>query len=338
MVKAVSISTGLPTEVEVAQVAAPLKSVQYNDNGQLGGAASTFIDADGHINKLIDNTSITTPSSGYITEFISNDANRANFSFIDQFSQTFEMQSSLMKSSVWYYASPASSSNPLSFNITVSTSGGATVGASFTAGSNQNHITTKPRYQFTTSALFSDVAYGRSANRFIFINTATTPVSPNLGVNYGFTAVFKFNREEANILTDARLFIGVNNQNATNPTNVNPSTIVNSIAMIKDDTDTTWHLFCSSNTLGTKINLGANFPCNTNTDLYELILHSPMNSGRVFYKVTRINTNNIVEGEFPSNTLPNTTVFLAPRWWVANNTALAAATLSLHYTYGESPL
>lgn len=145
----------------------------------------------------------------------------------------------------------------------------------------------------------------------------------------GFFYIVRFGTSDAATVAGARQFTGLTSTTAA-PTNVEPSTLLNSIGVGHGAADTNLKIFYGGSAAQTPIDLGANFPANTlSVDMYELILFSAPNSNNtVGYRITRLNTGNIAEGTLtaatPGTQLPASTTFLGHRAWRTNNaTALA---------------
>lgn len=305
--------------------------VQYNNGVGLSAASKVSVDAAGNFLKTVDNTPLTPTASTTITQHITQRANRAALALTDFKGITYNPQASLMDSSCWLIAAPASGTLMLPFNCAVTVAGQVANSMTFQLNG-RDHINSKSRSNFTTSVLIGNLAYGfQSSNRVLFTNQTT----PSSTLSLGFTTVFRFNREESTPLAGARIFVGMTGATTT-PTNVSPTTLLNSIGMYKDTADTNWKLYSAGSSAGVSIDLGVNFPTTTNVALYDLMLHSPKNSGVVYYEVTRVDTGVTVAGQFAGANLPSGLQFMSPRWWITNNTTAAATTLTIHYNYGES--
>lgn len=145
----------------------------------------------------------------------------------------------------------------------------------------------------------------------------------------GFMKVFRFGISDAATVAGARMFMGISSSVAA-PTNVEPSTLINSIGIGHGAADTNLKLFYGGSAAQTPIDLGASFPTNTlSTDMYELTLFSPPNqNGVVKYRVLRLNTGAVAEGTLPTSNgtnLPATTTLLSYMWGYRTNNATALA-------------
>ena len=169
------------------------------------------------------------------------------------------------------------------------------------------------------------------------IGTVTLGVSgtPNFG---GFYYVTRFGI--ADTVAATRTFIGLSSIGTT-PTNVEPSTLINSIGVGQGAANTNLFVYYGGSAAQTPIDLGANFPTGTsNTDWYELTLFAPPSStNTVYYQVLRLNTGNVASGTLTGTAgtvLPANTTFLGPRNWRTNNATASAVTLAFGSMYLES--
>lgn len=294
------------------------------------------LDGDGNI-LLGENPTPLTPAAGKITI---NNQQRANFnmlSLVDEFGQTRQLQSSNLFVEAFEWTCQGSGQAMVGKNIAFATSNTANIAFGF-AGTNQDHYLSKGRILLQTPSL-SGLAYAFSQPKFNFSSTPYNPPSDNLGGFSGFLLAFRFNREDyGTFVTDTRVFIGLS-PSLTPPTNVQPSTLLNSIGIIKDSADTTYSLYSAGGSIGTKIDLGANFSAVSISDSFEVIFFSPINSGKVYYEVRRVNTGytHVTSGEFSSANLPTTLMQMGVRAWINSATALVQARLAIHYFYGEVP-
>ena len=210
---------------------------------------------------------------------------------------------------------------------------GSTQGtATAAAPSSTSFFTRAPRVTYVSAATagsFSSWYQGTGAS------TLGVSGTPNFG---GFYYVTRFGI--ADTVTAPRTFIGISSVGAT-PTNVEPSTLINSIGVGQGAANTNLFVYYGGSAAQTPIDLGASFPTNTsNTDWYELTLFAPPSStNTVYYQVVRLNTGNVASGTLTGTAgtvLPSNTTFLMPRNWRTNNATAAAVTLALGSMYLES--
>jgi Major tropism determinant N-terminal domain len=159
--------------------------------------------------------------------------------------------------------------------------------------------------------------------------------------NGGFYKVCRFGVSDTTIATTSRMFCGVSSSIVA-PTNVEPSTLTNSIGMGHGAADTTMHIYYGGSAAQTPIDLGSNFPTRSvSTDVYELALFAPTNSNNtVYYEVTRLNTGNVATGTLvgtAGTVLPSSSTLLSyHRLWRCNNTTAFAVAFDIMSDYIET--
>ena len=111
------------------------------------------------------------------------------------------------------------------------------------------------------------------------------------------------------------------------PTDVEPSTSINTVGMGWDAADTNVQMMCNDGTgTCTKVDLGAAFavPVADRVTMYELALFSQKGiTQSVSWMVTNLTTGATASGTMTAD-IPNATALLAPRGWMS-----AGGTLSL---------
>jgi hypothetical protein len=171
-----------------------------------------------------------------------------------------------------------------------------------------------------------------TAGALASIYGTTGLVAPGSGAGIGgFLAVFRFVIADAATVSGARMFVGLS-ATLSAPTNVEPSTLTNSIGIAQLSTSGNLQIVFGGSAAQPPVDLGAGFPANGgSSDLYELILFSdPVDATKIGWRVERLNTGTVAEGSLantvPGTTLPSATTILAMRHWRTNNaTALAVA-------------
>jgi hypothetical protein len=181
----------------------------------------------------------------------------------------------------------------------------------------------------TTAGTFGNYYQGTAGYT---LGSATTPAYG------GFYYVTRFGISDT--VASPRTFVGMSS-NVSAPTNVEPSTLTNSIGVGQGAANTNLFVYYGGSAAQTAIDLGANFPTNTsNTDWYELTLFAPPTSNNtVYYQVVRLNTGNVTSGTLTGTAgtvLPANTTLLALRNWRTNNATAAIVTLALGNMYIES--
>lgn len=161
----------------------------------------------------------------------------------------------------------------------------------------------------------------------------TTGAGANLG---GFFAVYRFGVSDAATVAGARMFVGLSGTTGA-PTNVDPTTLLNAIGVCQiTGSDNLQMYSAGSSAGGNLVDLGASFPANTlSADVYELILHSPTDTGYVNYRVTRLNTGDVAEGSFTAG-LPTSSTLLCHQLWRTNNATALAVGLDICSIYIET--
>lgn len=143
----------------------------------------------------------------------------------------------------------------------------------------------------------------------------------------GFHLICRFGCSDPATVAGARQFAGMSS-NVAAPTNVEPSSLTNSIGIGHGTADTNLKLYYGGSAV-TVIDLGANFPANTlSVDPYELALFAAPSTQNVGYRVENLRTGQVAEGTIvnttPGTTLPANSTWMAFRAWRCNNaTALA---------------
>ena len=159
----------------------------------------------------------------------------------------------------------------------------------------------------------------------------TTGAGPGLG---GFFARYRFGVSDAATVAGARMFVGLDALTAA-PTNIDPSTKVNCVGVGQIAASNNLHIIRGNATAKTPIDLGVNFPANTNNDAYELSLFAPP-AGGCYWQVRRLNTAFEATGFLPSTEIPVATQLLCHQLWRCNNTTALAVGLDVCGIYIET--
>jgi hypothetical protein len=115
-----------------------------------------------------------------------------------------------------------------------------------------------------------------------------------------------------------------------------PSALVNCIFVGWDSADDNLQVM-HNDAAGacTKIDLGASFPANNTNAVYEFMMFAPPNGASVYYRVVRLDTGDVAEGEIATN-LPASTTFLTRHEYMNNGGTAAAVVLELCRIYIET--
>ncbi len=212
-----------------------------------------------------------------------------------------------------------------------------------------------PAFTTTGTVTARSVATTNLANRLRRIGYVSTAVAGNFaetrvavaqysigtgtGVG-GFTMIARFVPSDAAAVAGERFFLGLTSTTIA-ATNVEPTTLTNSIGIAQISTSTNLFLVYGGSVPQTPIDLGANFPAaGLSTDAYELSLFSSPNaSTTIGYEVTRINTGDTVSGTLTGaggTAIPLSTTLLTFKAWKTNNATAAAAAFDLSSIYLET--
>ena len=189
-----------------------------------------------------------------------------------------------------------------------------------------NLITRMTRLGYVSAATAGQLAGAREA-----VAKFTTGAGGGLG---GFFIRYRFGVSDAATVAGARMFVGLRNVTAA-PTNVEPTTLTQSIGIAQLSSSDNLHIVYSNATVKTPINLGSNFPANSTADAYELVLFAP-NAGGVWYQVTRLNTSYTAQGFLPSTDTPLASTLLCHQLWRCNNATALAVGLDICGIYAET--
>lgn len=150
----------------------------------------------------------------------------------------------------------------------------------------------------------------------------------------GFFSVFRFG--VAIPTTNFRAFVGFKNS-TTVLTNANPSSQTNIIGFGWDSAQTTLRAISANSTVANTVDLGANFPTNVgNTNWYEAYIFAMPNAGNVYYRVVRLNTGDVVTGQFNSTNLPTGATFLTFQLWHNNGSDAVSGGLDFGGLYVDN--
>lgn len=245
------------------------------------------------------------------------------------------MQPLLARNKIGYWCPPGNAATvPGVLGFTAYTALGTATARSVAT---TNMFTRMRRLGYVSSATAGNFAGGRVAPAQI--TTGGTAGAFAVG---GFFKVIRFGTSDAATVAGARMFIGIAPAGA--PTNVEPSTLLNSIGVGHGAADTNLKLFYGGSAAQTPIDLGANFPANTlSVDVYELALFCAPGSNVVNYQVTRLNTGHTATGTLNAGNLTTgvvvpaaTTLMSYSQNWRCNNTTALAVGLDIFSDYIET--
>ena len=189
-----------------------------------------------------------------------------------------------------------------------------------------NLLTRMTRLGYVSTATAGQLAGGREA-----VGKFTVGAGGGLG---GFFIRYRFGVSDAATVAGARMFVGLSTTVAA-PTNVEPSALLNCVGVAQLSTGTNLQLVYANGAVKPVIDLGSNFPANSTTDAYELVLFAP-NAGGVWYQVTRLNTPYATQGFLPPTDTPLASTLLCHQLWRCNNATALAVGLDICGIYAET--
>ena len=318
----ISHKTGAATAPIAKAMLQPGQVLVYSENGgvQVSSAESSTLAT----LTLPDTQSPAVPDANYGTIFIKKIAGRAMAAQIGPSGLDTTLQANLGGNKVALWMPPGGSTTvPGVFGMAALTATGT---ATARPVATTNLLTRMTRLGYVSAATAGSLAGVREA-----VAKYTTGAGPGLG---GFFARYRFGVSDAATVAGARMFIGLDALTAA-PTNIDPSTKVNCVGVGQIAASNNLQIIYGNATAKTPIDLGANFPANTNTDAYELNLFSPP-SGGVHWHVRRLNTAFEASGFLASTDTPVATTLLCHQLWRCNNATALAVGLDVCGIYIET--
>ena len=318
----ISHNTGATTAPIGKALLQPGQVLVYSENGgvQVSSAESSTLAT----LTLPDTPNPTVPSDSYGTIFIKKIGGRIMAAQIGPSGLDTTLQANLGGNKVAMWMPPGGSTTvPGIFGMAALTAVGT---ATARTVATTNLLTRMTRLGYVSAATAGSLAGAREA-----VAKFTTGAGPGLG---GFFARYRFGVSDPAVVAGARMFIGLDAATAA-PTNVEPSTKVNCIGVAQISTSSNLNIVYGNATAKTPINLGADFPANTNTDAYELNLFSPP-AGGVHWHVRRLNTAFEASGFVSSTEAPSATTLLCHQLWRCNNATALAVGLDVCGIYIET--
>lgn len=133
-----------------------------------------------------------------------------------------------------------------------------------------------------------------------------------------------------------RCAVGLLNSTGAIATTQVISALTNGVWIGWDSADTTLQLYYNDAAgAATKINLGANFPANDITAIYELVLFCPPNGEAIGYRVRRLETGHTVTGTLTTD-IPAKTTLLTWNAYANNGGTAAAVGMDVFKMYLET--
>lgn len=276
----------------------------------------------------------TSPVAGVLGMYARTVAAKILPASIGQYGGESLMQANLARHKVGMWMPPGSSTTvPGVFAFVVPTLQGTATTRSPAA---TNILTRMIRQAYVSSTTAGNLAGHYQGN------ASYTTGSGTANNGSGFFYVCRFGTSDGATVSGARAFIGLSS-NVSAATNVEPSTLTNSIGVGQLSTDATqWYLFYGGSAAQTAIALGTTLgaPTLTNT-AFELALFAPSGqNGVVYYQVTNLGSGVTVTGTLspatPGTQTPASTTFLAHRAWRCNNATALAVGIDICSVYVET--
>lgn len=260
---------------------------------------------------LIGTTSIpAVPSDGNAKLFALDTAGRTALSFLSDDGLLRGVQADLGRANLAILSAQPGGTTFTALGIVVPTAVGT---ATPVTPAVTNLYTRIPKIEYlVTAASTSAIAGFRSLTNFVSVGGTGTGIG-------GFHYIGTWGPATGVATSTNRAFFGLSNINST-PTDVEPSTVLNSVFMGWDAADTNIQMMRNDGSgTATKIDLGASFPVPTadRSSMYSLELYSPPGSTQiVYYRVDNLVTGATTSGNFNTK-LPSTTTLLSPRAWMS---------------------
>ena len=318
----ISHKTGAATAPIAKAMLQPGQVLVYSENGgvQVSSAESSTLAT----LTLPDTQTPVTPGADYGTIFIKKVGGRMMAAQIGPSGLDTTLQANLGGNKVALWMPPGGSTTvPGVFGMAALTATGT---ATARTVATTNLLSRMTRLGYVSAATAGALAGAREA-----VAKFTTGAGPGLG---GFFARYRFGVSDPATVAGARMFVGLDALTAA-PTNIDPSTKVNCLGVGQIGTSDNLHIIRGNATAKTPIDLGVNFPANTNNDAYELSLFAPP-AGGCYWQVRRLNTAFEATGFLPSTEIPIATQLLCHQLWRCNNATALAVGLDVCGIYIET--
>jgi len=307
--------------------------VQFNNANLFAGAGNVLIDGGDLVLELQNTPGI--PPADTVKIFNRQVGGRNMIAQVGPSGLDTALQPLLARNKVGFWCPPGNATTvPGVFGFTAYTASGT---ATTRNVATTNLFTRMRRLGYVSANGAGSLCGARAA-----VAQITTGITFGAVPTGGFFKVIRFGCSDASAATGARQFVGISS-NTGAPTNVEPSTLTNSIGVGHGAANTNLFLYFGGSTAQTPINLGVNFPANTlSVDAYELALFcAPGVQNSVGWQVTRINTGDTVSGTLTAATpgvqLPaNTTLLTYSQSWRTNNATSGPVGLDIFSDYIET--
>lgn len=311
--------------------------LQFNNAGAFAGAANVEVD-NGDL-KLIANATPVTPPVNSVKLYAKVMGNtRVMPAAVGPSGLDYVLQPSMWRQKIGIWSPPGNATTlPGVFGTTAWTAVGTATARTVAV---TNLLTRMRRLGYVTAATTA----GTVVSIRIPVAQYTTGNGAGLG---GFFTSFRFAAADAAAVAGVRFFAGMRALVAA-PTNVEPSSVVNSIGVAQLSTDNTQlYLVYGGSTAQAAIPLGTGFPPYNGTVgittgvPYDLTLWcAPNTNGVVNWQLDRIDTGTKTSGTITPTTVgvqtPASTTLLAPAVWRCNNTTALACAFDMINFYVET--
>jgi hypothetical protein len=183
-----------------------------------------------------------------------------------------------------------------------------------------------------------------TAGSFAGVRTGAAQFTAGSGVvrsGSGFTLIERWVESTPAIVAGQRAFAGVSSSTSA-PTNVEPSTLTNSIGIGQLSTDATqWYWIQGGSAAQAAIPVGTSIgvPGSASNTVWELAIHCPTLTANTYYlQLTNVSTG-VTESITMSGTsaqVPQSSTLLAFRHWACNNTTALSVGVDLCSLYIET--
>lgn len=309
------------------------KTISFNGDGSMTINPNIGIDVTN--NFVFTQTDTTTvPPAGKTTAWGRNIAKRGLISVMGQSGMDYPLQPNIWRQKIGLWTPPGNSTTVpgvVGFNAPTAVGTATARNVATTNGPN------RMRRLGYVSAATAAALTGQ------YVTVAQFTVGSGGGTDSsGFFYSCRFIVSDAAAVAGARMFVGMSSTVAA-PTNVEPTTLLNSIGIAQLSTDNTqMYIVYGGSAAQAAIPLGTNFtPLQGTVNAYDLTLFAPPSAnGVINYRVEKINTGEFVEGTITPGTVgvqtPLSTTLLAHRAWRTNNATLLAVGLDICNIYIET--
>lgn len=137
--------------------------------------------------------------------------------------------------------------------------------------------------------------------------------------------------------SNQRSFFGFTTSTSATSTTQEPRALTNMFGVGNGLGETTLRMYQNDGSgNATEVNLGAEFPANDPTAVYDLTLFAAANSDRITWQITNLTTGATATGEWLEADLPTSTTFLCWHGYMNNGGTAAAVNFDIMRVYTET--